>query len=187
MRTSFSLIAAIVVSLAALPSYAYRGKRNSPFAAVYRNKTFNDLQSSETTTAKVDLGKTDELELGLRFHSLYQLIFLNGSNEENTRKYFGGGIRIDTLGPFWLARNTYRAVRNNARFYPVNTSFYAAVTSAKIQTSTGAEEKFTESNFGIALDVFLFNPYVFLSGQAGLLHSQGNAFTSYSIGLGAEF
>lgn len=181
-----ALLLLATLTLVYLPAHGKR-KRNSNFAFSYRNVSHNDLQSSETTTQKVDLGETTEFEIGIRFHSIYQLIFLNGYNEEDTRDYIGAGIRIDTLGPFWLARNTYRAVRNKARYYPVNTSFFAAFQKANIKNVSGVEEAATETTFGFTLDIFLFNPYVYLTGQAGVLHSQGNAFTSYSFGLGAEF
>jgi hypothetical protein len=46
--------------------------------------------------------------------------------------------------------------------------------------------RYVASNLGVGMDIFLFNPYTYITTQAAIFTVQGNAYFSYGFGLGIQ-
>jgi hypothetical protein len=127
-----------------------------------------------------------EVELGFRFHTIYQFVLVGQNSFKADHKGFGAGLRIDLPGFFWLG-GSRRSSYDIQRLHPVNTAVFAHVLTMDYIDSNGSKSVNISNDFGIAVDIFLFNQYVFLQGQVSLFTTDGNAYGAYGIGLGAEF
>lgn len=170
-------------------AYSYSNQQDyTAFTTYYTH--FHDMSKSAGDADK-SISPVIEIEAGLRFQSLFQIIVVGAtsasSNANDTnRESIGVGLRVDTPGVFWLGdvhRQKNRAVKN----FPVNTSIFAYLQRASNESSSGAVSTAIGSNMGITLDIFLFNDYVYFSTQASILNQDANTYSTSSFGIGANF
>lgn len=184
----YSFVTILFILPNCLISHAFgaRNSNNRDYITLTTYYThFSDLKKTGEETEK-SIAPSFEVEAGLRIRGLFQIIFVGSQATDNKRESFGGGMRIDTPGIFWIGggqNQNYRATKN----FPVNTSIFSYLLRSSVKNNSGIVTTYTGSNMGIAFDVFLFNRYIYFSTQGSILNEQGNAYTTYSIGLGANF
>ncbi|MGE0527343.1 MAG: hypothetical protein AB7G93_21930 [Bdellovibrionales bacterium] len=148
---------------------------------------FTDLRAT-TTALPQDLAPTWDVELNIRLRGPYSLAGFIGKSTDNVYENHGGGFRIDIPGFFFIGGNVLREAARSQRKYPVSTSAFGfLMQQTKNDEETGESSRFTGSIMGMSMDVFLFNPYSFLTVQASFFNTQGHAFFSYSYGVGFEY
>ena len=165
---------------------AWAARRGKIFSITTRHTTYEDLTTS-SSVAEQEIEPSIDVELGLRMHSLFQFIAVLGQTQDSTIQSVGLGFRIDTPGFFWLGKKSTRQFRNGARQNPFNTSIFGYIAQNTVEDSTGVESTANGTNMGIAIDVFPWNKYMFITMQASMININSNFFSAYSAGIGAEF
>lgn len=185
VRTRTKQILLILLTLS-FTGHSYARSRDRIGYVNLNYTSYNDLKrASGGATATID--STLDLELGIRLKNLFSFILIGFQSEDKLRNGVGAGFRVDTPGFFWFG-GRFRQLTVNKKNYPINTSifgYYFQSTAKTSASSTAATS--TGSNMGIATDIFLFNPYVYLSLQVSIYNEAGNAYSAYTAGLGTEF
>lgn len=178
----FRLFLLLALCLPAPPAAARRGQQKSflTLAALY--SSYKDLSlGRETSERKLEEGL--DVELGIRIFRSFSFLAVGTTTEDRSRQGYGAGVRIDLPGVFFFGAGERMPAAKN---YPVNTSAYFH--SLLTETDNGTVQKRTvASRYGLSLEIFLFNPAVYLVLDGSIYNLEGNAFATSAIGLGAEF
>jgi len=167
---------------------AARFKGRSIMSVTAYSSQFTDIKASAGAgVSDQSLSSSLDIEADLRLHSFFSLGLLYGKFTDDLRNNYGVGFRVDTPGYFWIGSRSgdFRLAR---RKYPVNTSIFAFLLQHEQEDeTTHVRTRSVGSNLGLTLDLFLFNPYSYLSTQIGIYNIQGNAYLNYGFGLGIQF
>lgn len=150
---------------------------------------YSDIQVS-TADPSVDtsLAPTYDVEITMRLKSYFSLGAMAGQSTNGEDQNFGLGFRCDTPGFFFIGGKPTKDAMYPMRRYPMNTSIFGYfVQQNRKDEATNLTNRYTGSNLGLAIDLFLFNPYTFLSVQASIFNMKGNAYFANSVGLGVQF
>lgn len=160
-------------------------KKGAPIFGAVNYYSFDDIKvKSNTEIAK--LLPSLEAELGVRVFNIFSILFLAEQSVEIDRKGYGIGGRIDLPG-FLLFNPKQKDLSIKAKNYPLNTSAFLKVKIMDITRASSEPVTTIVSHYGFSLDIFLFNPYVYLTGTISVYSLQGNAYVGYGSGLGWQF
>lgn len=162
-----------------------RARRYSLFSVVINSTSYSDVQT-QSGQAETTLTSSYEGELGIRMHSLFSFLLTANKESDDLRQGFGLGMRVNLPGFFLLGASRKDSTRW-ARNYPVNTSFYVKAEKMTVKDEEGPEVNTLATQYGLSMDIFLFNPLIFISGHASLFTLQGNVFFASGGGVGFEF
>jgi len=181
----------ILTALAATVPPGNAAPKKSYVSLTAYTTQFLDLRSSSKTSspaASLDLEPMTEVEVTVRLKAMFNLGFVGGFSTDNLRGQYGAGFRVDTPGFFFIGGNPSQDVRRRGKNYPVNTSVFSyLLAQTREDAITKRKTQASGSSLGLTMDVFLFNPRVYLSTQAAYYSWSGNAYLSYSSGLGIQF
>jgi hypothetical protein len=184
---SFGIALFLLAQIFALSAWAGRKSDHAFVSLSTQMMTYSDLKTSDTTVSE-ELASSLELELDLRMRGPFQLAFVGSRAIDNLRQAYGIGLRVDLPGFFMLGGS--KGKNRSSRNYPVNTSIFGHLLQTTLlpeDEATGVKQMAFSTNTGLSIDVFLFNPKAFLTGQFSIYNFKGNAYMTYGGGLGVEF
>ena len=137
-----------------------------------------------------------DAELGIRLQSVFSFLIVatgftepdpqNTSLVQSWQRGYGLGMRVELPGFFFLFGRKQDSSRDG-KFYPVNTYMFGeAIRFDSTDIATGAKTTFTAPKYGFGADLFLFNPYAYLSFRYSLFSYLGSTYGSFAAGVGVS-
>jgi hypothetical protein len=145
-----------------------------------------DIGSSSTSNGAFP-HQLQEAELGLRVMGIFSISAIGERSQDNTMQGFGGGLRIDLPGFFFIGADD-RDLRKKAKSYPVNTSIFMQTISIQYKpVGQTTALKNTTTRYGVTIELFPFQQMVYVSLEGGLYNYGGNSYALTGAGLGMQF
>lgn len=143
---------------------------------------YNDIQLAAGDG--LSLSSSLDIEMGVKLRDNYSLLFAATQSSDGLRSGYGLGFRVDLPGFFFFGRNR-RKIR--AKNNPVNTSAY--FTSLLTEQTLGSVDpgRSLSTRYGFNIEIFPYNEILYIILDASLYNLNGNTFTTFGLGLGAEF
>lgn len=113
-------------------------------------------------------------------------MLIGGQSIDSDRDEYGAGLRIDLPG-FLILGPSFREFARSSKLYPVNTSIYLQSTRAVAKEDGIVQSNGVATEYGLSVDIFLFNKYIYLTGNIGIHSYVGDIYTVTSGGLGFDF
>ncbi len=199
MKASMLLIKVSLTQLGlllcfAMPvSKAVAKSKNYSFASIttYHSSFSNISLSSESL--KPELPQSLDVELALRFRSIFNLAFvaqrflhdpespINSLKAE--RQAFGLELKIDLPGVFFIGKAGDFS-KQNGKNWPFNSFLYGNILRVNTTNESGARDSSFASRYGFGLDVFIFNQIAYISMYVGGFQFEANTFLQSGVGLG---
>ncbi len=172
-----------------------KGKQRERFALTSYYSNYAQLGFG--ADASKNMSPSIDLEIALRFNTIFSLTLIYSKfqdpNVEDTAflpnkiQAAGAGMKIDLPGFFFISSNKQDSSRE-AKRYPLNTFIFGEVLKFdSLDLTTNIRIAGTAPKYGIGFDLFLFNPYVFLSGRYTFFNYIGESYQSYAGGIGVSF
>lgn len=148
-------------------------------------------------TTRPALGPIHYVDISYAIHSIFELTLMGGktfqekvdptSSKADIRQIIGLGFRVGLPGFFFFGAKSYDLLRPGRR-YPVQS--YVSVLALRVSrqdTSSSAVSKDSGNQIGLGMDIFLFQPRVFLNTEAAFYTVEGDASLAAKVGLGFVF
>lgn len=150
--------------------------------------------SGGSSAAQNSLPASLDSELGIRIQGVFSFVFVyshfmdpdtsNTGQLQSTQRGYGAGMRVDLPGFFFFKGKRQDSMRIG-KFYPINTYMFGqAIRYEAVDLATGNRTTLTAPRYGFGMDMFLFNPHVYLSTRFSLFSYLGGTYASPSLGLG---
>ena len=179
MSKVFLVLLSLIISISA---HARRSKKSHVYMSLL-SESLTDIKASGAVVAE-ELSPNLNFEFGLRLTGGYSLLLTTGQSTDGFTKSVGLGGRANFPGFFMIGANR-KDLKLRRKKFPLNTSAFFILGSR-----TGAEgapnAKTITTTVGLNMDIFLFNPLVFLQVGVAIFNYEGNAFLNTSVGLGIE-
>lgn len=160
----------------------YFSSKTGTFSLYANYTTYMDIQHSNASTSAVVLPAEYNFHGDIRLMRIFVLKTIGGTTVDNTKFFYGLGVKVDLPGFFFLGASINDLIHKR-RSNPVNT--YVEWATVFYDPKDGSNAT-SANRFGFGTDIFLINR-LFLNVSVTVMSLQSNLFVSPAAGLGWEF